>query len=565
MSYPVGWDLVNITGTYIGRNGVPCVGSVTLSSPQLVLRSGTIVPAADIVFDLVNGVFSGQIPATDDPNAQPSGWVYTVTENVPGGRQGYQIVAPHTSPGIDLSTVVPVTMPMPPTFGFPYVTLSQLAGTVVGDGAYLIGYQLNVSGSVSQTVQSKLSKSISVTDFSGVDPSGATDSTAGLQVAINYAVSNGHSLFIPAGTYIVSSSLTNSLSAGALIIEGDNRNQATIKATGSTPFITLSLGSATYTSNEVLIQNVGFVNTQTITGYGWTSIYAQNVGHLAIRNSLISGGSRGIDVYAGYACDISDNLISGCYAEGIYLESAAGNGSRIVGNGVFGCGTGGAAGAVTAVSADNVLVSSNDIEGGYGGVFLSSCEGGRIASNFIEGQSNYNIYFASSTTGVAVRDNWLGVPGETIENCSNLQIKGNTFYNHHLVVNSATASGIDLCYNTVLGTSSIPSNYYITPTFSNGWVADTTGFGGFLMPPGYRKDSNNIVRIRGAIKSGTAALAFTLPVGYRPKANLVFCCSGYGLASPGATQVTVELSGNVSIAGVPANTSLDGIVFEAEA
>ena len=140
MSYPAGWDLVNITGTYIGRNGVPCVGSVTLSSPQLVLRSGTIVPAADIVFDLVNGAFSGQIPATDDPNASPVGWVYTVTENILGGRQGYQIVAPHASPGIDLSTVVPVTMPMPPTFGFPYVTLAQLASTATGQGIALIGW-----------------------------------------------------------------------------------------------------------------------------------------------------------------------------------------------------------------------------------------------------------------------------------------------------------------------------------------------------------------------------------------------------------------------------------------
>lgn len=116
MAFPAGWDLVNITGTYIGRNGVPCVGSVTLSSPQLVLRSGTIVPAADIVFTLdASGSFTGQIPATDDPNANPSGWVYTVTENVPGGRQGYLISAPHTSPGIDLSTVIPIGMPMPPT------------------------------------------------------------------------------------------------------------------------------------------------------------------------------------------------------------------------------------------------------------------------------------------------------------------------------------------------------------------------------------------------------------------------------------------------------------------
>lgn len=176
MSYPVGWDLVNVTGNYIGKNGVPCVGSVTFSSPQLVLRSGTIVPAADIVFTLVNGAFSGQIPATDDPNANPVGWVYTVTENVPGGRQGYQIVAPHSGGTIDLSTVIPVTMPMPPTFGFPYVTSAQLSAPT---GASMIGYQLTALDSVARTVQTRLSDEWHLKDF-GAALDGVTDDTTAI-------------------------------------------------------------------------------------------------------------------------------------------------------------------------------------------------------------------------------------------------------------------------------------------------------------------------------------------------------------------------------------------------
>lgn len=228
MSYPVGWDLVNITGTYIGRNGVPCVGSVTLSSPQLVLRSGTIVPAADIVFDLVNGVFSGQIPATDDPNAQPSGWVYTVTENVPGGRQGYQIVAPHTSPGIDLSTVIPVTLPMPPTFGFPYVTLAQLAGTAVGDGAYLIGYQNPASGSVARTVQKQLQQFVNVLDFGAVGD-GVTDDSAAFQAAIN-ALPNGGRVIVPPLQYAIASPL---VAHSAILLDGTTLDDDTSNTNGS--------------------------------------------------------------------------------------------------------------------------------------------------------------------------------------------------------------------------------------------------------------------------------------------------------------------------------------------
>lgn len=152
MSYPAGWDLVNVTGTYIAKDGVPCIGSVTFSSPQMVLRSGTIVPAADIVFTLDgSGAFSGQVPATDDPNATPSGWLYTVTENVPGGRSGFLISAPHTSPGIDLSTVVPVVFPVPPATQYPLVTLQQLAGTNPGQGIQLVGFPAGSSPNQAST------------------------------------------------------------------------------------------------------------------------------------------------------------------------------------------------------------------------------------------------------------------------------------------------------------------------------------------------------------------------------------------------------------------------------
>lgn len=222
MSYPIGWDLVNITGTYIGRNGVPCVGSVTLSSPQLVLRSGTIVPAADIVFDLVNGAFSGQIPATDDPNANPSGWTYTVTENVPGGRQGIQIVAPHTSPGIDLSTVVPVTMPMPPTFGFPYVTLSQLAGTAVGDGAYLIGYQLSATGSSARTVQAKLQETVFVEDFGAVGDGVTPDDTAIANAIAYLAGLHGGTLRFGPKTYAITQTIV--VTTSNIFLQGSGSN-----------------------------------------------------------------------------------------------------------------------------------------------------------------------------------------------------------------------------------------------------------------------------------------------------------------------------------------------------
>lgn len=49
--------------------------------------------------------------------------------------------------------------------------------------------------------------------------------------------------------------------------------------------------------------------------------------------------------------------------------------------------------------------------------------------------------------------------------------------------------------------------------FTNGW----TSLGGAYAPVGYYKDAAGIVRLRGAIQTGTlTAAAFTLPAGYRP-------------------------------------------------
>lgn len=258
MSYPAGWDLVNITGTYIARDGTPCTGSVTLSSPQLVLRSGTIVPAADIIFDLVNGTFSGQIPATDDPNAQPSGWVYTVTENVPGGRQGYQIVAPHTSPGIDLSTVIPVLMPMPPTFGFPYVTLSQLAAP---GGSALIGYLQAGTGAVTRTVQSRLREIISVLDF-GADPTGVADSTTAIQEAINAAQSLGGGIVrFCQGVFKVSSTLT--ISSSNVVMEGQGGNTPHDAGTNGAATTLIQWAGGASTVIDVRTPNLSTIAIQT--------------------------------------------------------------------------------------------------------------------------------------------------------------------------------------------------------------------------------------------------------------------------------------------------------------
>lgn len=64
------------------------------------------------------------------------------------------------------------------------------------------------TGAASRSVLNKLRERVSVADYTGVDPTGATDSYAGVVSAITAARAAGKELFIPAGTYRLDLSLT---------------------------------------------------------------------------------------------------------------------------------------------------------------------------------------------------------------------------------------------------------------------------------------------------------------------------------------------------------------------
>jgi hypothetical protein len=79
----------------------------------------------------------------------------------------------------------------------PYMAGSASQGALSSSsGANYVGTQLNATGSALRTQASKNSDSICASDFAGVDPTGATDSTAGIQAAINWCIANNKDLEI---------------------------------------------------------------------------------------------------------------------------------------------------------------------------------------------------------------------------------------------------------------------------------------------------------------------------------------------------------------------------------
>lgn len=105
-------------------------------------------------------------------------------------------------------------------------------------------------------------------------------------------------------------------------------------------------------------------------------------------------------------------------------------------------------------------------------------------------------------------------------------------------------------------------NSWQTPGLQNGWVSYDGG--AFFATPQYTKGSDNIVRLKGIVKSGTTTngtVIMNLPAGYRPKERVLHasvCADAY-------CRIDILPNGNVELYVSSATwTTLDSVTFIAE-
>jgi hypothetical protein len=110
---PLPPDLTTIvlTGTYADASGAPLTGQVIIYVPQVVRDStGKVILGAGPVSCPLGpaGSFTVTLACTDNPNLNPTGFTYTVLEQIPGLGRSYSISLPHTlGPTADLSALAP--------------------------------------------------------------------------------------------------------------------------------------------------------------------------------------------------------------------------------------------------------------------------------------------------------------------------------------------------------------------------------------------------------------------------------------------------------------------------
>lgn len=167
--------------------------------------------------------------------------------------------------------------------------LSALANqTDPAQGASLVGYKLNATGSVGRTVYSKLTDFVSVKDFGAVGD-GVTNDTAAIQAAITYVQTAKRRLYVPGGTYIVTGPI--SVSASGVEIFGDGAYSAILKASGNFASILNMTAAAAY----VTVENLSFLTGTTTTK---CATLAVNCVVIRFSNCYFEGDLNGDLVYS---------------------------------------------------------------------------------------------------------------------------------------------------------------------------------------------------------------------------------------------------------------------------
>lgn len=110
MTMPAGIATVTLTGRYVHPDGTPFAGSVKISAPDYVRITGADTTAGGSVTATldVTGAFSVVLIATDNTDARPTNFTYTVEETLTGvASRSYYIALPQATGTVNLADIAP--------------------------------------------------------------------------------------------------------------------------------------------------------------------------------------------------------------------------------------------------------------------------------------------------------------------------------------------------------------------------------------------------------------------------------------------------------------------------
>lgn len=437
------------------------------------------------------------------------------------------------------------------------------------------------AGAVAQTQQTKNQQIINVFDYltttqiAGVQSlSCATDTTSGIQSALNAAGNNGHVVF-PPGCYLVSATLQ---ALPGQWLDGAGVNQTHIYRTGdygdTLDFGTSSGTSAgpahlsgfwfqhgtNYTTGDTSLNDPTTTGTSHVTVFGGQGVIIEHVWFWRLSYGLNLQGGADVKINdvntVGYWDETNTALQEGIAQINIAYSSTFHNPTSVR---VSGFQAGGGSSPIRTVSFSTidrgiVTISMKENIGSQYNILSTGCEDCSFGDSYFGGANNNNLEFipqdGSSILDIRIHDNHFdgaGVAGSDLVFNDNsissvsrgIQINGNTFNAegisfHQISMVNGPSNQIDVLDATITGNTFFVSNG--TPLFISG--ASNLQINGNVI------SSYNNNNISNSDPSYVAALFILGQAQYVSVLGNILCADGgytyYGVVqSPGLTGVTV--------------------------
>lgn len=313
--------------------------------------------------------------------------------------------------------------------------LADFASTASSKGSGLIGFRPAGTGiSTSRTVEDKLREEISLTDFDGADPTGATDSAAAIAAWLTHCYTNNADGFAPPGTYLTSTGHTVTYSASRKFqIRGAGRGATAFRKTGANSGAVFKF---TVTSGDFIEMNLHLQDFEVdapglsaVNGIEFDAAALVTIERVRATACFVGLDAKGLLVSAIRDCDFSGNAVgvrfrralagSQPWANAVLMQNVRTNGNTSWGID-YGEGSGlyirdcdvESNGTVSDVSTGGVIIRDTvDDETGFGlvtvdGLWLESNKGHSFlmqsASNAVLQMKNTQVYAQESTRAITV-------------------------------------------------------------------------------------------------------------------------------------------------------------------
>lgn len=483
----------------------------------------------------------------------------------------------------------------------PVVGTSSLTFTRTMDSASALFTQSG-TGAVARSVQAKLREIVSVKDFGAVGDN-VTDDTAAFAAAI--AAANGKTLYIPAGYYKITSSL--SIAGAYFSIEGDGVGSSVLRASGNFAEVL----KFTATAAEIKLRHFSIVTTSTTTRCVTLVYGAQVINFVDVQ---FSGNGAIALVYsqaAGYCTwDQCQWGCDGASTLGLVLDMYNQN-TRIFGASRFG-GIGSGMAIQKSGSGDRVEGTCIEnvqfiVTGGYS-LSIGDSLLTQVVNCNLDQASTYGITITSSADDVIIKGNWIGLAAGSTGVCIQYTsanggghiIEGNSIYggstgigvsasaslrisslaiaNNKFGNNTAQALSLDSvgdCRITgnlnnttptngswiTAGTHASKGSYYFD---NNVWHTTTPALFDTASTYRFGSDRGIVMRNNGVTTTGNGTTTVTVSHGLSRAPSKVIACPKYG-TSVGAFFTGSYTSTDFTITWVTATVDANCVwVWEAE-